>query len=143
MLAERFGTPVEEFDPFKTVTWDQKLEARRRGSGRHGGGCRRPRAAAGGRPMIRVNLLGVERQKVKKPLLAFDPAQSLTVICSLILVATAAGLGWWFWSLQAGVDAARRGHRRGAAGIGAAPVAARRGPAVRGAADARSSSASR
>jgi type IV pilus assembly protein PilM len=27
MLAERFGTPVEEFDPFKTVTWDQKLEA--------------------------------------------------------------------------------------------------------------------
>ena len=28
--------------------------------------------------MIRVNLLGVERQKVKKPLLAFDPTQSLT-----------------------------------------------------------------
>jgi type IV pilus assembly protein PilM len=27
MLAERFGTPVEEFDPFKTITWDQKLEA--------------------------------------------------------------------------------------------------------------------
>jgi type IV pilus assembly protein PilN len=50
--------------------------------------------------MIRVNLLGVERQKVKKPLLAFDPTQSLTVICALILVATAAGLGWWFWSLR-------------------------------------------
>jgi type IV pilus assembly protein PilN len=50
--------------------------------------------------MIRVNLLGVERQKAKKPLLAFDPAQSLTVICALILVATAAGLGWWFWSLR-------------------------------------------
>jgi len=27
MLAERFGTPVEEFDPFKTITWDTKLEA--------------------------------------------------------------------------------------------------------------------
>ena len=27
MLAERFGTPVEEFDPFKTITWDQKIEA--------------------------------------------------------------------------------------------------------------------
>jgi type IV pilus assembly protein PilM len=27
MLAERFGTPVEEFDPFKAITWDQKLEA--------------------------------------------------------------------------------------------------------------------
>ena len=50
--------------------------------------------------MIRVNLLGVERQKVKKPFLAFDPTQSLTVICALILVATAAGLGWWFWSLR-------------------------------------------
>jgi type IV pilus assembly protein PilN len=50
--------------------------------------------------MIRVNLLGVERQKVKKPLLAFDPTQSLTLICALILVATAAGLGWWFWSLR-------------------------------------------
>jgi type IV pilus assembly protein PilN len=50
--------------------------------------------------MIRVNLLGVERQKVKKPLLAFDPTQSLTLICSLILVAAAAGIGWWFWSLR-------------------------------------------
>jgi type IV pilus assembly protein PilM len=26
MLAERFGTPVEEFDPFKAITWDKKLE---------------------------------------------------------------------------------------------------------------------
>ena len=26
MLAERFGTPVEEFDPFKTITWDTKIE---------------------------------------------------------------------------------------------------------------------
>jgi len=50
--------------------------------------------------MVRVNLLGAERQKVKKPLLAFDPTQSLTFICALILVATAAGLGWWFWSLR-------------------------------------------
>jgi type IV pilus assembly protein PilM len=24
MLAERFGTPVEEFDPFKTIAWDAK-----------------------------------------------------------------------------------------------------------------------
>jgi len=27
MLAERFGTPVEEFDPFKTITWDKKVDA--------------------------------------------------------------------------------------------------------------------
>jgi len=50
--------------------------------------------------MIRVNLLGVDRQKVKKPLIAFDPTQSLTLICALILVATAAGIGWWYWSLR-------------------------------------------
>jgi type IV pilus assembly protein PilN len=50
--------------------------------------------------MIRVNLLGIERQRLKKPLLAFDPTQSLTLICALILVAAAAGLGWWFWSLR-------------------------------------------
>jgi type IV pilus assembly protein PilM len=27
MLAERFGTPVEEFDPFKTIAWDKKVNA--------------------------------------------------------------------------------------------------------------------
>jgi type IV pilus assembly protein PilM len=26
MLAERFGTPVEEFDPFKTITWDKTID---------------------------------------------------------------------------------------------------------------------
>ena len=50
--------------------------------------------------MIRVNLLGVERQKVKKPLMAFDPAQSVTLVSALILAVTAAGIGWWFWSLR-------------------------------------------
>jgi type IV pilus assembly protein PilN len=50
--------------------------------------------------MIRVNLLGVERQKVRKPLVAFNPAQSLTLICSLILVVTAVGIGGWFWLLR-------------------------------------------
>jgi type IV pilus assembly protein PilN len=50
--------------------------------------------------MIRINLLGVERQKVKKPFLAIDPTQSLTLICALIMVVTVAGIGWWFWSLR-------------------------------------------
>jgi type IV pilus assembly protein PilM len=26
MLAERFGTPVEEFDPFKAIAWDKKVD---------------------------------------------------------------------------------------------------------------------
>ena len=43
----------------------------------HGGGGRRPRPAAGRRPMIRINLLGVERQKAKSAP-AFDVGQQLT-----------------------------------------------------------------
>ena len=50
--------------------------------------------------MIRVNLLGIERQKGRKPLLAIDPAQSVTVLCSLILVAAVLLIGWWYWSLS-------------------------------------------
>ncbi|HTM04772.1 MAG TPA: PilN domain-containing protein [Vicinamibacterales bacterium] len=49
--------------------------------------------------MIRINLLGVERQKAKKAL-AFDPAARMTLVCSLILVVSALGIGWWYWSLS-------------------------------------------
>ena len=49
--------------------------------------------------MIRINLLGVERQKVKKAAPSFDIGQRLTVLCSLILVASLLGIGWWWWSL--------------------------------------------
>ena len=50
--------------------------------------------------MIRINLLGVERQKVKKAAPAFDIGQRLTVACSLILVLGLLGIGWWYWSLN-------------------------------------------
>jgi type IV pilus assembly protein PilN len=49
--------------------------------------------------MIRINLLGGERQ-AKKKALAFDIGQRLTLACSLILVLTAAGVGYWYYSLQ-------------------------------------------
>jgi len=49
--------------------------------------------------MIRINLLGGERQ-VKKKALAFDLGQRLTLACSLILVLTVAGVAYWYWSLQ-------------------------------------------
>ena len=49
--------------------------------------------------MIRINLLGVERQKAKKAL-AFDPAAQMTLVCSLILVVSVLGIGWWYWSLR-------------------------------------------
>jgi len=49
--------------------------------------------------MIRINLLGVERQKA--PAVAgIDPAQRVTIVCSLVLVAAVAVVGWWYWSLS-------------------------------------------
>ena len=49
--------------------------------------------------MIRINLLGVDRQKAKKGL-AFDIGKQTTLACSLVLVAATAGIGWWYWSLS-------------------------------------------
>jgi type IV pilus assembly protein PilN len=48
--------------------------------------------------MIRINLLGVERKARKAA--AFDVGQQLTLACSLILVAAALGIGWWYWTLN-------------------------------------------
>jgi type IV pilus assembly protein PilN len=51
--------------------------------------------------MIRINLLGVERQKVKKSLPTFSiQAKQLTIACSLILVGSASGIGWWYWTIR-------------------------------------------
>lgn len=49
--------------------------------------------------MIRINLLGVERTKTRKLPTFTVQAQQLTIACSLILVASVAGIGWWYWSL--------------------------------------------
>jgi type IV pilus assembly protein PilN len=52
--------------------------------------------------MIRINLLGVERKQVrsKTPSFGFDVGQRLTVACSLILVGSLLGIGYWYWSLN-------------------------------------------
>lgn len=48
--------------------------------------------------MIRINLLAVERGAAKRTTL-IPAAQRVTVAASLILVAGALAIGWWFWSL--------------------------------------------
>jgi type IV pilus assembly protein PilN len=48
--------------------------------------------------MIRINLLGVDRQKAKRAAV-LDVGQRITLACSLILVVAAALVGWWYWSL--------------------------------------------
>src|SRR5688500_16559359 len=49
--------------------------------------------------MIRINLLGVDRTKARTAP-AFDVGQQLTLLCSVILVAAALGIGWWYWTLN-------------------------------------------
>jgi type IV pilus assembly protein PilN len=48
--------------------------------------------------MIKINLLGVERQKVKKKF-SIPVGQQLTIGCALILVLAAIVVGWRYWSL--------------------------------------------
>ena len=50
--------------------------------------------------MIRINLLGVERTKTRKLPTFTVQAQQITIACSLILASSAAGVGWWFWTLK-------------------------------------------
>ena len=49
--------------------------------------------------MIRINLLSVDRERAKRKA-KFQIGEKVTVACSLILVAAALVVGWWFWSLQ-------------------------------------------
>lgn len=49
--------------------------------------------------MIKINLLAVDRERAKRKA-KFQVGQKVTVACSLILVAAALVVGWWFWSLQ-------------------------------------------
>lgn len=48
--------------------------------------------------MIRINLLGGERQKAKSAA-RFDASQQLTALGSLMVVAAACGIGFWYWTL--------------------------------------------
>jgi type IV pilus assembly protein PilN len=51
--------------------------------------------------MIRINLLAGEREKApRKASAGFDIGQKVTLLCSLILLATALSVGWWWWMLD-------------------------------------------
>jgi type IV pilus assembly protein PilN len=49
--------------------------------------------------MIRINLLGGERQKARKTTAAFDAGRHTTLACAAVLVISVAGIGWWYWAL--------------------------------------------
>ncbi len=48
--------------------------------------------------MIRINLLGQDRQK--KPFRLLDPSRRLPLGATIILLVTASGIGGWYWSLD-------------------------------------------
>jgi type IV pilus assembly protein PilN len=50
--------------------------------------------------MIRINLLGGERQVKKRGPVWLDAAQRVTLACVLVVVGTAAGVGYWYYSLS-------------------------------------------
>lgn len=51
--------------------------------------------------MIRINLLAVERERTKRRVGGgVSLGQRVTIVCSLILVLTVVGVGWWFWLLR-------------------------------------------
>jgi type IV pilus assembly protein PilN len=51
--------------------------------------------------VIKVNLLAVDRDRVKRKAAKFQiGGQKATLASSLILVATALMIGWWYWSLN-------------------------------------------
>jgi type IV pilus assembly protein PilN len=49
--------------------------------------------------MIRINLLGGERQ-TKKRAVVFDVGKRLTLACSMLLVVTALAVGYWYYHLN-------------------------------------------
>jgi len=56
--------------------------------------------------MIRINLLGVERERAKRRSGGGLQAtqQKIALACSVILVMAALGVGWWYWSLRKQAD---------------------------------------
>jgi type IV pilus assembly protein PilN len=49
--------------------------------------------------MIRINLLGGERQKTTRAV-RFDIGQQLTAMCGLLVVAAVCGIGFWYYTLS-------------------------------------------
>jgi type IV pilus assembly protein PilN len=50
--------------------------------------------------MIRINLLGVERQKARTSVSWLDPQQRATFGCCLVFGLTVLGISAWYWSLS-------------------------------------------
>ena len=52
--------------------------------------------------MIRINLLAVDRERVKRKAAAskFQIGNKITLACSAVVIGAVLFVGWWFWSLR-------------------------------------------
>jgi type IV pilus assembly protein PilM len=96
-LRERFQAAIEPFDPFKNIPFD----ARRFGEASEAA----PTAAIAVGLALRkvgdrfINLLAVERERTRRRI-GLPPAQKVAIAAGLILVLTALGMGWRYWSVR-------------------------------------------
>jgi type IV pilus assembly protein PilN len=51
--------------------------------------------------MIRINLLAPGQERVARSAAGLRPGQRAGLLCGLLIVGTALGLGWWAWNLSA------------------------------------------
>ena len=96
-LKDRFNVAVEAFDPFRNVAFDPKkfgdpAEAAPTAAVALGLALR-----ATGQKV--VNLLAVEQKRTKRRI-GLQPAQKVAIAAALILIVTALGMGWRYWSIR-------------------------------------------
>ena len=134
-LHERFQHAGRALRSVPQVTFDAgRLGVVRRGNGAGRRGRGRPRAAPGGGPMIRVNLIAGERRAAKARGRSLEIGQKVTLAGTALLVVTALGVGWRYWSIWQAEAQRRHRHRRGEARRGAPRRGPQAGRRVRGAA---------
>jgi Tfp pilus assembly protein PilN len=96
-LKDRFNVATEAFDPFRNIAFD----AKKFGDPSEAA----PTAAVALGLALRptgekvVNLLAVERERAKRRI-GLQPAQKVAIAATLILVLTALGMGWRYWSVR-------------------------------------------
>jgi Tfp pilus assembly protein PilN len=97
-LKERFNVAIEPFNPFQTIAFDSRkfgdLDDAMATSAVAVGLALRPTSEKV------LNLLAIERERPRRRRVGLQPAQKVAIAAALILVLTALGLGWHYWSIR-------------------------------------------
>ena len=97
-LEDRFGSPVDNFHPFKRIAFDSRKlgvqDERLAPTAAVAVGLALRKAA-----IHDQNQSSATERKSTKKRAAFQVGQKLTIACSLILIGTALLIGWRYWTL--------------------------------------------